>query len=71
MASTNYSQVTPNSSNFTDGRPIVTTTTIALGTPIGLLLALTYAVAQTVNVYSAPTTNFTKQSTNSTNYTPA
>jgi len=68
MTSTNWSPETKNSTNFTEEQADTGSRTAVVGSPIGLLLALTYAAASTVT-FKQYDTNFTGASVNSTNFT--
>lgn len=66
VVSTNWSQNNPNSSNWVVGNTYGTKTK-SIGTPIGLLLALTQAAQITVPITSN-SLNFATVSPNSTNW---
>ena len=69
MVSTNWAPDSTNSTNFTPVKDVSTSRTAALGTPIGLLLSLTHAVASTIT-FKQYDTNYTAESKSSTDWSP-
>lgn len=67
MASTNWSTDSVNSTNYSSNFGVTSEVSKPAGSAIGLLLALTHASDVSID-YADYGTNYTKQSTNSTNW---